>query len=76
MVFVFATGTMVNANSSVEKIYMIESMIEEVLIGRDCVDYARSIVAITQINNMIYDSNDPVYFEWLLSIYNAAYEQC
>ena len=66
MVFVFATGTMVNANSSTEKI-------DE---GRGCVDSAMNIVMSEAAADRWDTSSGSIYYPYLMNRYKKLYGAC
>ena len=77
LVFVFVTGgALVNAKSFSSTVKSSVEVEEDFGCARDCVDYARGIVGIVQINEGIFDPNDEAVFDRLIDIFRGAQEYC
>ena len=69
MVFVFATGTMMNANTSIE----IVNTVEEIGVASDCVKWARDLVFDAAAENGDHPNDDPVYMQAYMALYTNCY---
>ena len=80
IVFVFATGTMMNANSSnyetIKPLIISIEVEEDFGCASDCVRWARAEVFEAAGDNGDHPNDHPVYMEAYMFLYTGCYNNC